>query len=149
VQVFAGVAALVVFAVYITNVALYQVPYSLKIVVKSSRVLPVMAFSVLLQGVTYSLQQTAAALVLVSGVGLFLAADSVNLPQQPVAFMGIMFLVVSVMLDAAIANLEEKHFFRMSPASSRTEVIALLSAFAGLYSIIPLIFTGVCTHALL
>lgn len=142
-QVYAGVAALVVIAMYITNVALHQVPYSIKIVVKSCRVLPTMALSFTIQGVKYSFQQISAALVLVLGLGLFLAADSVGTgSHQNIATVGVLMLIFSVLLDALTSNVEEKSFFRTLPAATRTEVIAYVSSFASLYCILPLVYSG-------
>ena len=128
---------------YITNVALHQVPYSIKIVVKSCRVLPTMLLSVTLQGVKYSFQQVSAALVLVLGLGLFLAGDSAGPDSdQQFATVGVLMLIFSVLLDAITANLEEKYFFRTLPAATRTEVIAYVSSFAGLYCVLPLVYSG-------
>lgn len=140
----AGVSALVVIAMYTTNIALHQVPYSIKIVVKSCRVLPTMFLSVFLQGVQYSWQQIGAAGVLVLGLGLFVAADSGASigPYHPIITAGVLMLIFSVLLDAVTANLEEKYFFRTSPAVSRTEVMAYVSCSATLYCIPPMIYSG-------
>jgi solute carrier family 35 (adenosine 3'-phospho 5'-phosphosulfate transporter), member B3 len=145
-QVYAAVAALVLMAMYCTNLALHEVPYSIKIVVKSCRVLPTMLLSVILQGTRYSFQQIGAALVLILGLGLFLAADSaVGEPGSHRGFVsvGLLMLIVSLLLDAIAANVEEKYFFRTPCPVTRTEVMAFVSSFAALYCILPLVYSGV------
>ena len=129
---------------YITNVALHQVPYTIKIVVKSCRVLPTMLLAVTFQGVKYSYQQTGAAFVLVLGLGLFLAGDSAGTAsKQPFGTVGLLMLIFSVLLDAITVNVEEKCFFRTAPAATRTEVITYVSSFASLYCVLPLVYSGV------
>jgi UAA transporter family len=145
-QVYAAVAAMLLIAMYCTNVALHEVPYSIKIVVKSCRVLPTMLLSVIVQGVRYKLQQVAAALVLVLGLGLFLAGDSsagAPGPHHSFASMGVLMLIFTVLLDAITANLEEKYFFRTPWPATRIEVMTFVSSFATLYCILPLVYSGV------
>lgn len=139
-----GISGLSMLATYITNVALHHIPYSVKIVTKSCRIVPVMLFSVLLQGVTYSSQEVSAAAVLVIGAILFVKGDpAVGVhPEKPIHVSGLSLLLVAVAIDALVANLEEKYLFRVNPAVSRTEAITVLSAFASASSFMALIASG-------
>jgi hypothetical protein len=127
---------------YITNTALYYVPYTIKIVVKSSRVLPVMAFSMALQGTRYSACKLISALTLVTGVGLFLAGDALEMTYPSLNYPGILLLVASLAMDALLSNLEEKHFFRTPQPTARVEVIANLSLFGSFFSVLALAISG-------
>lgn len=139
------ISGLSMLATYITNVALHHIPYSVKIVAKSCRIVPVMLFSVLLQGASYSSQEVSAAAVLVIGVILFIKGDpSVEVLQTtPVHMSGLSMLLLAVAVDALVANLEEKYLFRISPAVCRTEAIAYLSLFASAFSFMTLASSGV------
>eukprot|EP00892_Ulva_mutabilis_P011866 jgi/Ulvmu1/9051/UM005_0144.1 len=138
------ISAFSMLATYITNVALHHIPYSVKIVAKSCRIVPVMLFSVLLQGASYSSQEVSAAAVLVVGVILFVKGDPSldTLQAKPIHASGLSMLLLAVAVDALVANLEEKYLFRVHPAASRTEAIAFLSFFASVFSFMTLIASG-------
>lgn len=131
-------------ATYITNVALHHIPYSVKIVAKSCRIVPVMLFSILLQGASYSSQEVSAAAVLVIGVILFVKGDpsADAFQSKPIQISGVSMLLLAVAVDALVANLEEKYLFRANPAASRTEAIAFLSFFASIFSFMTLVVSG-------
>lgn len=139
-----AISGLSMLATYTTNVALHHIPYSVKIVTKSCRIVPVMLFSVLLQGATYTSQEVSAAAVLVIGVILFVKGDPAAnvLEEKPVHMSGLTMLLAAVAIDALVANLEEKYLFRINPAASRTEAITVLSACASAFSLLTLVASG-------
>lgn len=141
-QDYAGVALLSVIAVYLTNVSLHTVPYTLKIVVKSCRVLPVMALSAAYQGKVYTTQQVVSACAMVAGVGLFFAGDWREAPHAQGEWTGVALLLAALVMDAVVANLEEGRFFRSVTPASRVEVMTYLSAFGALYSLVTLALSG-------
>jgi drug/metabolite transporter (DMT)-like permease len=143
VQVYGSVSLLAVSAAYLTNVGLHLVPYTVKIVVKSCRILPVMGLSVALQGKQYALLQYAAALLMVAGVSMFLAGTPENLNHADGLWLGVLLLAVSLTLDALVSNLEERCFFRLATAAPRVEVIAHMSTFCAVYAFGLLALTGV------
>lgn len=141
-QHYALVSLVAVAAVYLTNLSLHIVPYTIKIVFKSCRVLPVMMLSVPLQSRQYTARQYASAVAMVAGVLLFFASDWVQIERHSSNWRGITLLMVALALDALVANLEEQHFFRRSQPASRVEVLSYMSAFASLYAFVALAATG-------
>lgn len=139
-----GISGLSMLATYMTNAALQHIPYSVKIVTKSCRIVPVMLFSVVLQGATYSAQEASAAALLVFGVILFVKGDPIgDIPgEQPLHISGFSMLLFAVAVDAVVANLEERFLFRVTPAATRTEAITVLSACASAFSFFALIASG-------
>jgi UAA transporter family len=150
-QAYAGVSLLGVAALYWTNLSLHTLPYTVKIVVKSCRVLPVMLLSVPLQRCRYSQRQYAAAVAMVAGVLLFFVADWHRMPQQGAPsghgrqWDGLALLGAALLLDAPMANLEESCFFREVPPAPRVEVMTYLSAFGCVYSLAALLASGALT----
>jgi solute carrier family 35 (adenosine 3'-phospho 5'-phosphosulfate transporter), member B3 len=123
----------------------HLVPYTVKIVVKSCRILPVMGLSVVLQGKQYAASQYAAALLMVAGVSMFLAGTPDDLGDAEGLWIGVVLLAVSLTLDALVSNMEERFFFRMTPAAPRVEVIAYMSTFGAVYAFVVIAMTGVAS----
>lgn len=145
-QHYATVALLSMVAVYLTNFSLHSVPYTAKIVVKSCRVLPVMLLSVALQGRRYTVRQYVSACAMAAGVMLFFSGDWAQLTQRSDESRGLTLLLVALLLDAVVANLEERLLFRGGHQACRAEVMMYLSAFGTLFSFAAVAATGaLCT----
>lgn len=141
-QDYAGLALLSAAAVYLTNLSLYSVSYTMKIIVKSCRVLPVMALAVGLQGKQYSGQELVSACTLVTGTFLFFAGEWQEAQHGDKERAGTCLLLVALMLDATVVNLEEARFFRKLVPASRAEVMLYLSSFSSIYTLAILAVSG-------
>ncbi|CAD7702490.1 unnamed protein product [Ostreobium quekettii] len=126
--------------VYFTNWALNFLNYTTRVVAKSCKVLPVMAFRVLIQRKHHSLWEYLAALVLASGISAFLLGDRQAYPQFNAA--GLFLICLGVVCDAVTSNLEERWFFDIRPPCDQAEVVYYLSQFSCGYSLILLVATG-------
>jgi adenosine 3'-phospho 5'-phosphosulfate transporter B3 len=166
---YATVSLLAMGGAYLTNWALNYLNYTTRIVFKSCRVLPVMAFRTIVVGQRYGPQQYCAGLLLVCGIALFTMGDAEGMPN----FSGIGIGLISVALvrervsplpdsqrlraplestpvlstslqvcDALTANLEEKQFFRIKQPCSHAEVMLYLSTFAAAESFFVLVASG-------
>ena len=141
---------LAVAAVYWTNLSLHRLPYTVKIVVKSCRILPVMLLSVPLQGRRYTARQYAAATAMVAGVLLFFVGDWPHLTAtrtslggaRAVEWAALLMLCAALVLDALVANLEEQLFFRCAQPAGRVEVMTYLSACGSVYAFAVLLMSG-------
>jgi drug/metabolite transporter (DMT)-like permease len=142
VQHYALVSLGAVAAVYVTNLSLHTIPYTIKIVLKSCRVLPVMMLSVPLQSRQYTTGQYASAVAMVAGVLIFFASDWAQIERRRSDWWGITLLMGALGLDALVVNLEEQLFFRCSQPTGRVEVLSYMSAFASLYAFVALAATG-------
>merc|ERR1711933_36751 len=94
-----------------TNLAMQYVNYPAKTLMKSSRVVFVMLFGVLISRKRYRFLDYLIVLLMVAGLVIFMHADA----NSSAVFdsMGIMMLTVSLICDGAISNLSEnlmKHF---------------------------------------
>mmetsp|Transcript_18642 Transcript_18642/g.40045 ORF Transcript_18642/g.40045 Transcript_18642/m.40045 type:complete len:358 (+) Transcript_18642:176-1249(+) len=134
------VSVLAMGGAYFTNWALNYLNYTTRIVFKSCRVLPVMAFRTLVVGQRYSAAQYCAGLLLVVGIALFTMGDADGIPNF--SWAGIALISVALVCDAMTANLEEKQFFRIRVPCSHAEVMLYLSTFAAFESFVVLYFTG-------
>jgi drug/metabolite transporter (DMT)-like permease len=141
-QDYAAVALLSAASVYLTNISLHSVPYTIKIVVKSCRVLPVMASAVVLQGKRYTAWELISACIMATGVFLFFAGEWHETQQGRKEWVGPSLLVVSLLLDAVVVNWEETRFFRRAVPASRAEVVTYLSGFSCVYTLAALAASG-------
>jgi len=91
---YATVSLLAMGGAYLTNWALNYLNYTTRIVFKSCRVLPVMAFRTIVVGQRYGPQQYCAGLLLVCGIALFTMGDAEGMPN----FSGIGIGLISVAL---------------------------------------------------
>ena len=66
-----------------TNYALSYLNYATRIVFKSAKIIPVMAFSVLIVGKKYNWKEWLSAAILVLGIVLFTLGDVASSPRSP------------------------------------------------------------------
>jgi adenosine 3'-phospho 5'-phosphosulfate transporter B3 len=109
----------------LTNYALTYLNYATRIVFKSAKIIPVMAFSVLIVGKKYNWKEWLSAAILVAGIILFTLGDVASSP-----------------------NFEEKNFFRVEAPSTTQEVLCYASLIGTAYGLVPLIASGGLNTAL-
>ncbi|GIM06920.1 hypothetical protein Vretimale_11162 [Volvox reticuliferus] len=143
---YALISVLAMGGAYFTNWALNYLNYTTRIVFKSCRVIPVMAFRSLVVGQRYSALQYGAGGLLVVGITLFTAGDAEGAPNF--SGIGVALIAVALLCDALTANLEERQFFRIKTPASHAEVMTYLSMFAALESFVVLCATGELQTAL-
>ncbi|KAK9797793.1 hypothetical protein WJX73_005980 [Symbiochloris irregularis] len=137
---FAGTALLATVGFSLTNYSLQYLDYATRVLFKSSKVLPVMAFGSLIQGKKYSLEEYASGAVLVFGIAIFTLGNKQVSPSFNM--LGVLYIILALCCDAAVSNIEEKRFFRLATPCQPGEVLFLLSSFSGLYSLLSLIVSG-------
>jgi len=125
---------------YATNYALKFLNYATRIVAKSSKVIPVMLFSTIINGKKYNWKEWGAVFLLVVGICLFTLGDVASMPSfNPI---GIVLITLSLCIDAITSNFEEKVFFRVSEPSSHSEVLLFASLFGSVWSLLACYLTG-------
>lgn len=125
---------------YSTNYALKFLNYATRIVAKSSKVIPVMLFSTVINGKKYNWKEWGAVLLLVVGISLFTLGDAAAVPSfNPI---GIVLITASLCIDAITSNFEEKVFFRVDNPSSHAEVLLFASLFGSLWSLAACVISG-------
>ena len=123
-----------------TNYALSYLNYATRIVFKSAKIVPVMAFSVLIVGKKYNWKEWLSAAILVAGIVLFTLGDVASSPAfQPI---GVALIAGALCVDAICANFEEKNFFRCENPSTTQEVLCFASLIGTFYGLIPFIASG-------
>jgi adenosine 3'-phospho 5'-phosphosulfate transporter B3 len=124
----------------LTNYALSYLNYATRIVFKSAKIIPVMAFSVLIVGKKYNWKEWLSAAILVAGIVLFTLGDVASSPAF--APIGVALIAGALCVDAICANFEEKNFFRCETPSTTQEVLCYASLIGTVYGLIPLIASG-------
>mmetsp|Transcript_20645 Transcript_20645/g.52908 ORF Transcript_20645/g.52908 Transcript_20645/m.52908 type:complete len:395 (-) Transcript_20645:184-1368(-) len=137
---YAMVSILTMSGLYLTNLSLNYLDYATRVIFKSSKVIPVMVFGVLVQRRKYSWQQYCAGVLLVAGISSFTLGDKAMSPSFSV--IGVALISFALVCDALTSNLEEKLFFRKDKPSSEPEVILYTSLFGGVASLIVTVLTG-------
>lgn len=94
---------------YLTNWSLRYLSYPLRVVFKSSKLLPVMLLSVAHLGKRYSFAQYMSVGLLVFGMALFLLGDAKG--RASIDARGIALVATGSLLEALAATYEEKRFF--------------------------------------
>jgi len=130
----------------LTNYALSYLNYATRIVFKSAKIIPVMAFSVLIVGKKYNWKEWLSAAILVAGIVLFTLGDVASSPAF--APIGVLLIAGALCVDAICANFEEKNFFRCETPSTTQEVLCYASLIGTAYGLIPLIASGGLAPAL-
>lgn len=125
---------------YLTNTSLKYLDYSTRVIFKSSKVIPTMAFGVLVLGRNYSWQQYCAAVLLVSGITFFTLGDKELSPKFSV--IGVGLISVALVCDGLTGNMEEKLFFRKQDPCTDAEVILYTSFFSLFGGLIVATVTG-------
>lgn len=130
---------------YFTNFSLHYLSYSLRVVFKSSKLVPVMLLGVVYLKKRYTVAQYAAVGLLTAGVVVFTLGDAKGRAFfNPV---GIAFIVAGSLSDAMAANYEEKvSFSRMGCSAS--EVVLYSSALGSVWALLAEAFTGELLPAL-
>ena len=123
-----------------TNYALSYLNYATRIVFKSAKIIPVMAFSVLIVGKKYNWKEWLSAAILVLGIVLFTLGDVASSPAF--APIGVALIAGALCVDAICANFEEKNFFRCENPSTTQEVLCFASLIGTFYGLIPFIASG-------
>jgi adenosine 3'-phospho 5'-phosphosulfate transporter B3 len=130
----------------LTNYALSYLNYATRIVFKSAKIIPVMAFSVLIVGKKYNWKEWLSAAILVAGIVLFTLGDVASSPAF--APIGVALIAAALCVDAICANFEEKNFFRCETPSTTQEVLCYASLIGTAYGLVPLIASGGLAPAL-
>jgi len=130
----------------LTNYALTYLNYATRIVFKSAKIIPVMAFSVLIVGKKYNWKEWLSAAILVAGIILFTLGDVASSPTF--APIGVLLIAAALCVDAICANFEEKNFFRVEAPSTTQEVLCYASLIGTAYGLVPLIASGGLNTAL-
>lgn len=104
--------------------SLAYLTYPTRVIFKSSKVIPVMFFGVLIMKRTYSVPQWLNAAVLCGGIAVFTLGDK----SPDFDFVGIILITLSVGADALTSNFQEFAFFKTLKCS-QAEVLAFGSAF--------------------
>jgi len=89
----------------LTNLAMQTLNYPVKVLFKSSRIVPVMMVGVCYYRKKYSRRDYMVALMIVFGLTMFMQADSHVSPQFD--FIGVLYIVVALFLDAINVNIQE------------------------------------------
>jgi adenosine 3'-phospho 5'-phosphosulfate transporter B3 len=124
----------------LTNYALSYLNYATRIVFKSAKIIPVMAFSVLIVGKQYNWKEWLSAAILVAGIVLFTLGDVASSPAF--APIGVALIAGALCIDAICANFEEKNFFRTETPSTTQEVLCFASLIGTVYGLVPLLASG-------
>jgi len=139
VQDYVTLAATTTGGMYFTNWSLNYLNYATRVMFKSSKVVPVMAVSIIMQGTRYSLPEYASVILLTVGICLFTMGDMETLPKfDPI---GIFLIMLGVLCDAVTANFEERRFFK-ELGCSHLEVVFYSNIFASMWALMTLVSTG-------
>lgn len=130
---------------YFTNFSLHYLSYSLRVVFKSSKLVPVMLLGVVYLKKRYTVAQYVAVGLLTAGVVVFTLGDAKGRAFfNPV---GIAFIVAGSLSDAMAANYEEKVFFSRMGCSA-SEVVLYSSALGSVWALLAEAFTAELLPAL-
>ena len=90
----------------LTKTSLRYIDMPTQTVLKSAKLLPVMAGSIIVLGKCYSLREWMAALMLCSGVAIF--SLSTNFPEFRSTLAGVLCIAIALMCDALLGNYQQK-----------------------------------------
>ncbi|CAE7356870.1 APY2 [Symbiodinium pilosum] len=124
---------------YCTNFSLHYLSYPLRVVFKSSKLIPVMLLSVLYLKKRYTLAQYLAVILLTAGVIVFTLGDAKGKALfDPV---GIFFVCIGSLADAMAASYEEKRFF-VQMGCSANEVVLFSNLLGSVWASAATLITG-------
>ena len=107
----------------LTNVAMQYINYPAKTLLKSSRVIFTMLFGMLLQQKKYGNLDYSIVAAMVGGLYIFLRADAKS-DDAVFNYLGVIFLVLSLLCDGAIVNISEAIMSRPEFGVRQDEVSA-------------------------
>mmetsp|Transcript_13082 Transcript_13082/g.45759 ORF Transcript_13082/g.45759 Transcript_13082/m.45759 type:complete len:358 (-) Transcript_13082:40-1113(-) len=142
---YALVSVFTMAGMWFTNWSLEYINYPMRVMFKSSKVVPVMLMGVLIQGRRYTGSEYASALMLAAGIAIFTMGDAAASPAFDAR--GLILISLGVFADALTANFEEKRFFRTRNCS-HAEVMLYLSLFGAGWSLVLLLMSGELWEAL-
>lgn len=143
---YAALSVLTFAGLSFTNWSLGYVDYTTRIVGKSCKVLPVMAFSAALLRRRYSALAWLGAALLAGGVSAFSAGDAALNPRwHP---LGLALIAVAVALDAATCVFEERFLFRVPYPACHAEILCYTSAFSVAFGLAAVAVSGELRPAL-
>eukprot|EP00873_Tetraselmis_striata_P001134 jgi/Tetstr1/421398/TSEL_001165.t1 len=147
---FAALACLILPSMVAGTAALAYVSYPIKVVAKSTKLLPTMLIGSLLLGRRFNSWHYAAALCLCAGLVGFALSDAHASGSATTAF-GLLLLGASLCFDAFIPNVQQRLLGNYKGASSRTseaEVMMMTNLFGSLLLVPSSFFTGELQQAL-
>lgn len=124
---------------WFTNWSLEYINYPMRVMFKSSKVVPVMIMGVIIQGRRYSLPEYGSAVMLAAGIAVFTMGDAAASPNFD--SRGLILITMGVFADALTANFEEKRFFRARNCT-HAEVMQYSSLFTVGSSTLLLVASG-------
>jgi len=119
-QEYVKLSALTMGGMYLTNWSLRYLSYPLRVVFKSSKVLPVMLLSATYLGKRYTLVQYSSALLLCLGLVLFTLGDAKGRANFDIR--GLLLIAVGSFFEALAATFEERRLFNQLGCTA-TEVV--------------------------
>ena len=104
----------------LSNLSMRYINYPAKVLFKSSRVVPTMLFGVVFMRKRHAWREVAVVLMMVAGLVIFMLADvhAATRSRHPASFemAGVCLICCSLVIDAAIINLQEQLFARYQPS---------------------------------
>jgi len=131
--------------IYFTNWSLKFINYPMRVMFKSSKLLPVMVMGLVIAKRKHTKTEYACAGLLVLGIVCFAMADARGSPKFDIR--GIFIISVGVLLDAITSNFEERRFFREKDCLHE-EVILYSFALGAVWTLATISMTGELTSAL-
>eukprot|EP00656_Telonema_subtile_P001351 TRINITY_DN10614_c0_g1_i1.p1 TRINITY_DN10614_c0_g1~~TRINITY_DN10614_c0_g1_i1.p1 ORF type:complete len:393 (+),score=113.05 TRINITY_DN10614_c0_g1_i1:144-1322(+) len=131
--------------IYFTNWSLTYINYPMRVMFKSSKLLPVMVMGLVIAKRKHTKQEYGCAALLVAGIICFAMADARGSPKFD--SRGMIIISVGVILDAITSNFEEKRFFREKDCL-HAEVILYSFAIGSVWTAITITTTGELYNAL-
>jgi len=125
--------------IYFTNISLHYINYPMRVMFKSSKLLPVMVLGFFIAQRKHTREEYIAASILVLGIVLFGIGDAKESPKFDM--IGIFLISIGVGLDALTSNFEEKRFFRDKNCSHQ-EVILYSFALGSVWTLITVGASG-------
>ncbi|GAB5358586.1 hypothetical protein AAMO2058_000471200 [Amorphochlora amoebiformis] len=128
---------------YFTYAALHYVNYTIRVLFKAAKVVPVMLVSAIYVGKKYSMAEYLNVLILVLSITFFSYGDAATAGAATSKFdiRGIGMLGIGVVADALVSNFEEKKLFGERGASGN-EVMLVTSFISAIYIAIAMFASG-------
>jgi len=131
--------------IYFTNKSLQYINYPMRVMFKSSKLIPVMIMGFFVAERSHTMAEYGTAALLVIAIICFALGDAKESPKFDLS--GIFLISIGVMLDAVTSNFEEKKFFRDKNCSQQ-EVIFYSFALGSIWTFVTVALSGELTTAL-